>query len=402
MAQRPDNGTILIAGGGIAGLSAALAFSAKGIPSRVLERAKQMAEFGAGLQISPNASRILRDLNVLDELAAIAFKPEAVHIVDAVSGRQIAAVPLGDAAEARWGAPYLVAHRSDLHSALLATAKTRANIDIAAGSTVVDGQASDNGVNAEVESDSGPSSQAGRLLVAADGVWSSLRAGIRSQPQSRFTGHVAWRALLDPEDAKPLFADDEGFRCVIVFVNPAFHLIAYPITSGRQINLVAVVPGAGLAERWAIEADVSQLHQALDDSKLAFLSRLPIDWTAWPLHEVDPKGRWSAGSRTVLIGDAAHAMTPFLAQGAAMAIEDGYMLANCVAGAQDGLDNALITFERARKLRVSRVVKRGAFTRFAWHASGPVALVRNILLAARSGPGLMREFDWLYGFDADR
>lgn len=398
-----DRDAILVAGAGIAGLTAALSFAAKGFDVHVFERAAALEEFGAGLQISPNASRILARLGVLNDLEKTACKPETIHLVNGQTGNLHAEMPLGAQAEQRWGAPYLVAHRADLHASLLHKAQKEPRINIATGITVKSAREFDGGVSVGLgssgENETQTEFQHGRLLIGADGVWSALRENVRSQSASQFTGYVAWRTLVDFSKAQSVPGCGSA-DTVTAFLNPRFHLVAYPVKSGRLLNLVAVVKGSSLAERWVIDANISQLHDALAQSKLGVLPDIGADWTAWPLHEVDPTRAWHNGSNLVLIGDAAHAMTPFAAQGAAMAIEDAYVLADCVASRPDRLDTALNSFDTLRKSRVRRVMKRGSFNRFTWHASGPVAVVRNLVLKARSGSGLMRDFDWLYGYDA--
>ncbi len=396
MAQ-PDK-QILIAGAGIAGLSSALAFADRGYRVSVFERAERLEEFGAGLQVSPNAARILKRLGVLDRLMPAACQPKSICLIDAQSGRELTRVPLGDDAEARWGAPYLVAHRADLQKALVASASGHDEIEIVTGATVRDAHGQDKSIT--IDKGGSAFRRSGELLIAADGVWSALRAKVQRDPQSRFTGYIAWRALVEPRQAEAI-AGGTAADQVTAFLAPEFHLVAYPVMGGKMVNLIAVTPGTGLAERWIIDADASRLRAALDQSCAAELAKREIEWTAWPLHEVDPTGQWSDGEFIVLVGDAAHAMTPFGAQGAAMAIEDAFVLAGCVAMSPD-MGSALRTYEAARRPRIQRVVRRGAFNRFTWHASGPVALVRNLVLRARPKAGLMRDFDWLYGYDATR
>lgn len=390
--------TVLIVGAGIAGLTAALAFAAKGYFVRIFERAEYLEEFGAGLQISPNASRILDRLGVLEPLCAVASRPDAIRLVDASTGRQRARMPLGASAENRWGAPYLVVHRADLQATLLAAAKQNPDIDIVTGAEVTEAHESAGGIAVSTEHDGTISVRDCGLLIAADGVWSSLRAMVRHQHKSRYSGYTAWRALTGSTQVDEIINDHEN-DVVTAYLSPKFHLVAYPVKGGQLVNLVTVISGTGLAERWAIDADVSGLRRALSNSRLERLAASAIDWTAWPIHEVDPRETWSDGKRMVLIGDAAHAMTPFGAQGAAMAIEDAFVLAECVDAPNADMGAALARFEALRKPRIERVARRSAFNRFTWHASGPVAFARNLALQVRSGDNLMRDFDWLYGFD---
>ena len=397
-AVRPGNKPVLIAGGGIAGLSAALALSAGGREVRVIERAGQFGELGAGLQISPNASRLLARLGVLEKLGAKAARPGAVRLMDARSGRLLAEMPLGKTAEARWRAPYLVAHRADLHGALAETAAARPNIAVEMGVSATGVRRDNGGVSVLT---GGGGTIAADFVVGADGVRSGLRAAVRAAHESRFTGYVAWRALIGPDAVKRL-PREASAMCVTALLNPRFHMVVYPAGGGECFNIVAVVKDGADGERWIADADRSALTAVLRNTCAAPLADAAVDWTAWPLHEVDCRPAWSDRKRLALIGDAAHAMTPFLAQGAAMAIEDGHVLARRICEHDDVLPSALRRFEASRKPRVARVVKRGAFNRLAWHASGPVARARDLVFRARSGAGLMRDLDWLYGFDADR
>jgi salicylate hydroxylase len=187
---------------------------------------------------------------------------------------------------------------------------------------------------------------------------------------------------------------------VTAFLHSGFHLIAYPVRGGAAINLAAFTPARGLAETWSGQADVAPLRSAMR-STAPVLSRLADEagpWTAWPIHTVDRRPPWTFPG-VALIGDAAHAMTPFAAQGAAMAIEDAWTLAATVAAAPDDLAKALAAWEAARRPRVEKVARRGAFNRFAWHASGPVALARNLVLKARPPERLAADLDWLYGWE---
>jgi salicylate hydroxylase len=239
--------------------------------------------------------------------------------------------------------------------------------------------------------------QAGRLLIAADGVWSALRRQVRAEARSAFSGHIAWRATL--ASSAPAVAGIAGDR-VTVFLHHRFHLVAYPLRGGSLVNLVAVIAGAPVAETWENPPEGDPLESAFAGTRIDGLAGAAA-WTVWPLHEVDSSGSWTSEAGIVLAGDAAHAMTPFAAQGAAMAIEDGLVLAECLAqhGTADPI-GAARRYEAIRRPRVARVARRSAFNRFAWHAAGPVALARDLVLAARSGTGLMRDLDWLYGFNA--
>jgi salicylate hydroxylase len=396
-------GTILVAGAGIGGLTAALVFAARGFHVEIFERAEKFEAVGAGIQLSPNATRILGGLGMLDALGG-AVAPEAVVLKDGASLKELARVPLGKAAETRWKAPYLVAHRADLHAALLACASEKPGIRLHSGSTIASFDFDGEGVTATVERDGGQKKVAGVLLVAADGVWSSLRRFVKGSRDSRLTGTMAWRALIETASTAglalvPLASPDR----VTAFLNPALHMVVYPLRGGTVLNLVALTKGEAGAGSWTNTIDTAPLARAMRSfaPPLADLVEIAKPWTAWPIHTVDPDGPWTDPRGLALIGDAAHAMTPFAAQGAAMAIEDAWVLAALVAERPDDLPAALARYETLRRPRIRRVVRRGAFNHFTWHASGPVALARNLVLSTRPPERLAGDFDWLYGWQAE-
>jgi salicylate hydroxylase len=399
--ERQGSRQIIVAGGGIAGLTAALAFVRRGFPVQLYERADRLEEVGAGLQLSPNAVHLLRELGVTQALASVAVRPDAVRLVDAVSLTPLAEVRLGDFAEGRWGAPYLVAHRADLQSVLLARARQEPDIAITTAATVSDFAVHAHGVTASIDRGGKIVEAGGRFLVAADGVWSRLRAMAGEKGSSRFSQNIAWRATVRTDgESGALLARVVGRNVVGVLVHPACHLIVYPLRSGELFNLVAVTRGASPGDVWAGQVAVGALREAVEGcaADVRALVEAVGGWTVWPLNTVALKGPWTLDAAFALIGDAAHAMTPFAAQGAAMAIEDAVTLADTVA-ASTGIDGtALEAWERERRRRVARVVRRGALNRFAWHASGPVALARDLFLRTRSAEKLATDLDWLYGW----
>lgn len=393
---------IVIAGAGIGGLTAALALSREGIPVRVYERAESLREVGAGLQLSPNATRLLERLGVLEGLAPQAVQPVSVTLKKASTLATLAEVPLGEAAQTRWGAPYMVAHRADLQAALAERVRSDERIALVTGVLVEKAEFARNGGIRAVLSRGEESKEANfPLLIGADGVWSHLRRLARTSVRSRFTGYIAWRATLpaDTDNLSELVPTDR----VTAFLDPRFHMIAYPVRGGRLINLVAIIPGEVPLNAWEQDADDAPLRKVLTAAHplLARLSAATPSWTVWPVHQVDPADAWTRPEGLALVGDAAHAVPPFAAQGAAMAIEDAVLLARLIARERDNPARALAAYERIRKPRVTSVAKRGAFNRFTWHAGGPVAIARDAILRLRSGSKLMGDFDWLYGFDAE-
>ncbi len=399
--ERSGSRRIIVAGGGIAGLTAALAFARHGFSVQLFEKAPRLDEAGAGLQLSPNAVHLLRDLGVLDALSPVAVRPADVTLIDAGTLATLAKIKLGGFAEQRWGAPYLVAHRADLQSALLARVARERDIEIATGASVADFAVHARGVTASIDRDGRIVEATGRLLVGADGVWSSLRGLAGDKGKSRFSGSIAWRATVRADgEAGAILADIGDTNSVKVFVHPKLHLVVYPLRGGDTLNLVAITAGSSTAQSWTEHADPSLLGRIVADAArpVQALFGAITRWTVWPIHTVAPASPWTVGDACALIGDAAHAMTPFAAQGAAMAMEDAVTLADTVAGSPDGEANQLAAWETARRARIAKVVKRGALNRFAWHASGPIALARNLFLKSRSPEKLAADLDWLYGW----
>jgi salicylate hydroxylase len=395
---------VIIAGAGIAGLTAALAFAERGYPVKLFEQASRLEAAGAGIQLSPNATSILRQLGVLERLLPAALRPEAVVLKDAATLRELARVPLGQAAEARWQAPYLVAHRADLQAALLAQVAERPVIELVTGARVTGIAINPQDVAVTAEADGGAIDVRGRILVGADGVWSSVRAQLAGFGKSRFSGELAWRATVAVESAAgEAFAAIAAADCVTTFLHPGFHMVAYPVSNGRAFNLAAFTKGERIAEGWSGHADPAILDGATRGTALglAKLVALAGPWTAFPIHTVMQQ-RWTTPHGIVLIGDAAHAMTPFAAQGAAMAIEDAVTLADVIADFPDDSAGSLQFWENLRRPRVAKAARRGAVNRLAWHAAGPVAIARNLFLTIRSPEKLAADLDWLYGWEPQK
>ncbi|MDX3976064.1 FAD-dependent monooxygenase [Shinella sp.] len=371
-----------IVGAGIAGLTAALSLARKGIASHILEQAPALEEVGAGLQLSPNASRILADLGLLDALSARWSEPDHILLSSGSTLAPLASVPAGKAARTRWGAPYGVLPRASLQAVLLEAVRDEPLCTLATGQRIETAQDALAIAPADV-------------LIGADGVWSRLRQAVPGALPARYSGNVAWRFLV-PYAAAPSFLNP---RTVTAFLGPQAHLVAYPLAQTQAFNIVAIHQSAEAPpEGWSRSGDTATLLSTFsgwhnDIRRLLDDARAPL---MWPLFEC-PDGAWTDGRKTVLIGDAAHAMTPFAAQGAAMAIEDAALLANRLAEATD-TGQALRQFETTRRARVARVRSRGAFNRFAYHARGPIALARNLVLSLRGPESLAADLDWLYGY----
>lgn len=394
--MRPAALQPVIVGAGVAGLTAALAFAAEGFRVRIVERAAHLNEVGAGIQLSPNATRLLDRLGVMPALSAVAVRPEALALHAARSLQTLATIPLGKRAERRWSAPYLTVHRADLQTALLETVRREPRIELAMGMTVSGVELQPGDIGLRVEAGPGHDDIRSSLVIGADGVWSALRRAMGENHQSRYSGFLAWRAMLKPGGtAASLLRTDR----VTAFLDGRFHLVAYPVRNGEAINLVAVTRSGAAPRQWDNAADRALLLRAMAGAARPLREVVAEAgvWTTWPIYEVEAAD-WVHPAGLVLIGDAAHAMSPYAAQGAAMAIEDAAVLATAVSRGRDDLPKALAAYETMRRARVARVAARGRLNRFAWHASGPVAFGRNVVLTLRGPERLASDLDWLYGW----
>jgi len=381
----------LIAGGGIGGLTAAIALVRRGIDCEILERSQFAEETGAGIQLGPNATRILEALGALQEIEAYGFMPEAICIYDGVSGRKLTSLPLGKEATQRYGAPYLTLRRADLHAGLRA-ALTRAGqvglrsgFDLAAIGTQSDGAVMARATDgSEIE---------GTCLIGADGLWSTLRSIICPNARLRFDGATAWRARLPRKTLPGAFVAP----VVGLWLGPRTHLVHYPVGGGAELNIVAVTESDGAGQGWNRSGDkatlLAQFERWTTDSK-SLLEQVE-GWRVWSLYRLTGLKDWGTGAVT-LLGDAAHPVLPYLAQGAALAIEDAATLAACIAGELSDQAAAFRRYERLRRPRATRV--QSASRRFGWlyHLGTPLAQARNLVLARRSEDNTIRRFDWLY------
>lgn len=380
-----QGGAVAIVGAGIAGLTTALCLARKGIASDILEQTSVLSETGAGLQLSPNATRILGALGLTPQLEQVWCEPAEIRLINGTTFRTIASVPAGSFAQHRWKAHYGVLHRADLQKVLLAAVEAEPLCRLHLGLRIDDGSRD---AMARVLGKE-PS-----LVIGADGVWSKVRNHIQGSGKARFSGNVAWRLTLSQANAPAIF----DATTVSAFLGAGAHLVVYPLPRLHSFNVVAITGGHDPKDmpdrvlppdkaRKQLLAAYSGWHPEIVD-----MLRNAPEPTIWPLYEVS-EGAWHHGG-TVLIGDAAHAMMPFAAQGAAMAIEDAFELAAFVAGGQ-----SLAAFADHRKARVAHVRSRGAFNRFVYHARGPVRFGRDLVLSLRRPESLAADFDWLYGYE---
>ncbi len=381
---------ILIAGGGIGGLTAALALSRDGFASRVFERSAENEQSGSGIQLGPNATRILIDLGLGDALDAVSCRPEAIRFFDGVGGGALAQVPLGETIARRHGAPYLVMLRQDLRGVLRETVDNARNISFESPVEIEAFRDRDGGV--EVRSVSG-NTYDGSALIGADGLWSPIRAAIdRGKP--RFAGFAAWRALLPLAGLPAPFSDN----ATGVWLGPSAHIVHYPVQSGAALNVVAVVRNHRARSGWDNEGAPGELElhfRSWCDPVRALLAQA-ANWRVWSLYRMRTPRRWTHGHVT-LLGDAAHPVLPYLAQGAALAIEDADALASELKTQDSDVAAALQRYSSARHSRVLRVQRHATRLGSLYHLRGPARLIRNRMLARQRPDRLLNGLDWLYG-----
>jgi len=395
--------TIIVAGAGIGGLTAALALAARGFRVVVLEKAERLEEAGAGLQLSPNASRILVELGLQPRLASRAVTPDAITIVSARAGGEIARLPLGDAASRRAGAPYWVVHRADLQAALQAQVNDHPDIDLRLGCQFEDVTSHAKGLTVIQRRGNARQSELAMALIGADGIWSAVRNHVFPGVQPQFSGLIAWRGTLD---ATTLPREYTAPR-VQLWMGPDAHLVAYPISGAKQINVVAIVPGTWNRPGWSAQGDANDLKGAFASRRWPATARMLIgavdEWRRWALFTLPDLAEWSSGS-TALLGDAAHAMLPFAAQGAGMAIEDAAVLAGCLSQSTGdniaGVPAALKRYSGLRRGRVLRVRRTARLQGRIYHLTGPLALARDLAIRAMGPQRMLARQDWIYDWRA--
>ncbi|MBH0236994.1 FAD-dependent monooxygenase [Methylobrevis albus] len=390
-----DRHPVFINGAGIAGLTLALALARRGIASVVVERAGELAEVGAGIQISPNAAHVLVSLGLGAAIGRWAVRPEAVAIRSGGDGRLLARLPLGRQAAARFGAPYWTLLRADLQQALLAAVAAEPAVTLRLGASVTTVADDGPAMTVHWRDAAGDHADAAALLVGADGVWSDVRVRLVGGPPAAYSGRVAFRATIPMSDSG-LAAALEPATATGLWLGTAAHFVHYPVHAGDRLNLVALVDDAWTATRWNTEAtgyDIAP-HFSGWAEPIRRLIAAPDTWRKWALCAVDPAGPWSKG-RVVLIGDAAHAMLPFAAQGGAMAIEDAAVLARHVAAEADPT-RAIAAYVAARRGRASRVAALARRNAAIYHLDGIAARGRDLGMRLVGGRPLAASVDWIY------
>ncbi len=390
MAQA-DNKPFIIVGGGIGGLGAALGLAQKGFAVHVLEQASDFKEIGAGIQLGPNVFTPFKKLGLRDRILQDVAIPTGLEMRDALTGDLITRMPLGDDLTRRFGDTYAVIHRADLHAIILDACRAQKNITLETQARVLDFE--DKGGEVIVTMEDGRIIT-GCAMIGADGLWSKTRQKIVGDGKPRVSGHIAYRAVLKREDVpEDLWKPD-----VVLWAGPRTHLVHYPLRRGELYNLVAVFHSDHYSEGWDQAGDPALLHAHFKGQVpqvLRMLEKIDV-WKMWVLCDREPVKNWSQG-RATLIGDAAHPMLQYLAQGACMALEDAVCLAEKIEAKPDDIPAALLDYQNARYLRTARVQLMARVYGDVYHARGPIAELRDNMLKGRTPEQAIEGIAWLYG-----
>jgi salicylate hydroxylase len=382
--------TIGVVGGGIAGAAAAIALARKGLGVTVYEQAAGAETAGAGVQIGPNAARALQAIGAYEAVVALSTAPQALAIRNGETGALLTEIPFGKRFETRHGAPYRVAHRADLLNALLQTAAIHGGINFRYDSRVTALAAESAGRQRLVMADG--TAHAVEAVIGADGIRSTIRAELLRDGPPAASGHRLYRALLRCAAAPRGFEADQ----VTLYLLANAHVVAYAVAGGSLINLV-VVAGHGEDHGWSEPAEQAEVIAALPRRAplLDALLHAAPGWTRFMGADRPPAARWGEGTVT-LVGDAAHPALPFLAQGAAMALEDAAVLGRLAGGVP--LAEVFRAYERHRQARTARLTLAARRQGSLYHHAGPVGRLRDLVLRLVPGPLAIRRLDWLYGW----
>jgi 3-hydroxybenzoate 6-monooxygenase len=382
---------LLISGGGIGGLVTAFALARRGFPVRVFEQSSEFREVGAGIQLGPNIFRMLEKIGLKDAVLADVHRPPAQEMRDALTGEVITHIPLGDSFFKRFGQPYAVTHRADIHGVFLKACQSSNLITLETNRRVDEFVDHDDHVT--VQLNNGESVE-GDALVGCDGMWSKIREKIIGDGKPRVSGHIAYRAVLKRTEVP----DDLWRPDVVLWAGPRTHFVHYPLRRGELYNLVAVFHSDHYQEGWDAEGSKELLWKHFQGQRpevLRLLERIET-WRMWVLCDREPVKNWSQGCVT-LLGDAAHPMLQYLAQGACMATEDAVILAEKVAAQPENLPAAFQAYQQERYLRTGRTQIMARVYGEFYHARGVAAELRDIALIGRTPEESHDGIAWLYG-----
>ena len=385
---------VLVAGGGIGGLAAALALTRRGLKVKVLEQAAELGEIGAGIQLGPNAFAAFDALGVGPQARGRAVYTDDMVMHDALDEFQVGRIPTGDAFRARFGNPYAVIHRADVHKSLLEGAQASDRIEVQTSCCVQRVEQDDDSVTVV---DTQGQRHRGVALVGADGVKSAVRRQYVGD-EARVSGHVVYRAVVDKKD----FPVDLQWNAASIWVGPNCHLVHYPLRGGEQYNVVVTFHSRD-KEEWSVREGSPEEVQSYFGgicARARQLIDLPKDWKRWATADREPIGQWTYG-RATLLGDAAHATLQYLAQGACMALEDAVTLGEALRVHDNDFAKAFALYQRNRIARTARIVLSAREMGRIFHALGVERLVRNALWKGRTPERFYDAMEWLYGWKVE-
>ncbi len=388
----PDAERVVIAGGGIGGLAAAIGLANKGIASIVLERAPAFGEIGAGIQLGPNAFHAFDYLGVGEKARQMAVFIDNLRLMDALSGQEITRIPLGEDFRTRMGNPYAVVHRGELHRVFLDACKAHPLVALRthAGVTGYEGDA--DGVAALLEDGE---RVAGRALIGADGLWSRVRAQMLGDGPPRVSGHTTYRSVIPVED----MPEDLRWNAATLWAGPKCHIVHYPLSGWKMFNLVVTYHNDApepVAGKPVTHDEVRKGFEHVSPLARSVIDK-GQDWKLWVLCDRDPVMGWTDGL-VALLGDAAHPMLQYMAQGACMAMEDAVALAEEMGAGFDDPAAALEAYQNRRRLRTARVqLQSRAVGEHIYHPAGAHAALRNAVMQARGPQEWYDQIAWLYG-----
>jgi len=383
---------IIIAGGGIGGLAAAVGLAQKGVPTVVLEKAPALGEIGAGIQLGPNAFHCFDYLGVGDAARAIAVYVDNLRLMDAMSGEEITHIPLDEPFRVRFGNPYAVIHRGDLHGIFLKACRENSRIELRVSSEVLSYDQDGAGVTVRLASGE---NVRGSALIGADGLWSNVRKQVVGDGPPRISGHTTYRSVI-PTERMP---EDLRWNAATLWAGPKCHIVHYPLQGWKVFNLVVTYHNDApepVAGKPVPEAEVLKGFEHVNERAKQII-RHGSDWKLWVLCDRDPVENWVDG-RVTLLGDAAHPMMQYFAQGACMAMEDAVCLAHMIAAYSDSIESAFENYRLKRLLRTARVqLQSRALGDHIYHAAGAHALLRNAIMRSKSPRDWYDTLAWLYG-----
>ena len=385
---------VLVAGGGIVGLAAALALVRRGFEVKVLEQSPEIGEIGAGIQLGPNAFAAFDALGVGEKARGRAVYTDCMVMHDAIDETEIGRVPTGEAFRARFGNPYAVIHRVDVHLSLLEGAQETGRVEFLTSTRAERVEQGGGGVTVI---DQHGRTHRGAALIGADGVKSVVRRQYVGDPP-RVTGHVVYRAVVDRKD----FPVDLQWNAASIWVGPNCHLVHYPLRGGEQYNVV-VTFHSRKQEEWGVSEGSREEVQSYFQEvcpRARQLIDLPKRWKRWATADREPIAQWTYG-RATLLGDAAHPTTQYMAQGACMAMEDAVTLGEALRVHDNDFGRAFDLYQRSRVARTARIVLSSREMGRIYHARGVERLVRNDLWKGRTPERFYDALEWLYGWKVE-